>query len=106
MLTLDFPQTIWSQRHADVLNAAASVAFLPLSFDAMPSNVAHAEPANPTATTSNSGTAANQWNAAIEAKIKPGVTRQQAAVLVAKERPDLQAAYVAEHREQVAARRS
>lgn len=102
---MTFPETVWSEKHARTLDAAASVAFLPMSFVAMPSNVAHAEPAKPTATSSSSeGSATTRWNAAIDEKVKPGTTRQQAAVMVAKENPTLQQAYIEEFRRQAAQR--
>ena len=106
MMTLDFPQTIWSQRHADTLNVLDHVTLHPLAmFGAMPSNVAHAEPANAAATTSSSeGSATARWFAEIEKKVRPGISRQQAAVLVAKENPTLQQAYIDEYREQAARR--
>lgn len=54
--------------------------------------------------TSGEGSAAAQWNAAIEEKVGPKVTRQQAAVMVAKENPTLQQSYIEEHRQQAAQR--
>lgn len=50
------------------------------------------------------GGAIAQWNAAIEEKVSAKVTRQQAAVLVAKENPDLQQAYIDEYRAKVSQR--
>lgn len=50
------------------------------------------------------GGAIAQWNAAIEEKIGPRVNRQQAAVMVAKENPALQAAYIEEYRQQASQR--
>lgn len=50
------------------------------------------------------GGAIAQWNAAIEEKVKPGVNRQQAAVMVAKENPALQQSYIEEYRQQAAQR--
>lgn len=100
-----FPEAVWSQRHADVLNVAASAALLPLSmFGGFPPTVAHADPGNAIAMTSSGNSATEKWYAEIEKKIRPGVSRQQAAVLVAKEQPQLQAAYIAEFRQQAAKR--
>lgn len=104
-MMMTFPETVWSEKHARTLDAAATLTFAPLSmFGGLSPTASQAEPANPTATTNSRGTATDQWNAAIEAKIKPGVTRQQAAVLVAKENPALQQAYVEEYRRQAAQR--
>ncbi len=50
------------------------------------------------------GSASAQWNAAIEEKIGPRVNRQQAAVMVAKENPALQQAYIEEYRQKAAQR--
>lgn len=55
-------------------------------------------------TTSSGGTATDQWNAAIEAKVRAGLTRPQATVAVIKEQPRLQAAYIEEFRKQAAMR--
>ena len=48
---------------------------------------------------STQGSAAAQWNAAIDEKVGPKVTRQQAAVMVAKENPALQQQYIDEARQ-------
>lgn len=58
----------------------------------------------PAVTDQEESSAIAQWNAAIDAKVRPGVTRQQAAVMVAKENPDLQKAYIEEHRQNAAQR--
>ena len=53
---------------------------------------------------SGEGGAIAQWNAAIEEKVGPKVTRQQAAVMVAKENPELQQSYIEAYRQQAASR--
>ena len=104
-MTLTHPETIWSQRHADTLNVLDHVTFAPLAmFGGLSPAIAQAGPANSTATSSSSGSATEKWYAEIEKKVRPGVTRQQAAVLVAKEQPQLQAAYIDEYRRQAARR--
>ncbi len=103
-MMMNFPKTVWSEKHARTLDAAATLTFAPLSmFGGLSPTVAQAA-TNEATTTASSGTATDQWNAAIEAKVRPGVTRQQAAVLVAKEQPQLQAAYIDEYRRQAARR--
>lgn len=97
MMTL-IPETVWSARHA-----AATLTFAPLSmFSGLSPTATQAGPAS--ATTSNSGSATEKWYAEIEKKVRPGVTRQQAAVMVAKENETLRQAYVEEYRQQAAAR--
>lgn len=103
MMTLTHPGTIWSQRHADTLNALDHVTFAPMAmFGGLSPTQAASSSA---ATTSSNGSATAAWNAAIEAKMTAHkVTKQQAVVLVVKENPKLQADYIEEFRQQAALR--
>lgn len=105
MMTLDFPQTIWSQRHADTLNALDHVTFAPLTmFGGLSPTATQAAASNSAATTSSSGSATAAWNAAIDAKVRAGLTHKEAAIAVIKEQPKLQADYIEEFRQQAALR--
>lgn len=99
MMTLDLPQTIWSQRHADTLNALEHVTFAPLAmFGSMP-------PTASQAATSGSGSAIDEWNAAIAQKMAAnGWTKQQAATALARENQELRQRYIDEYRQQAAQR--
>ena len=87
-----------SQAEATALKAVKPVAekpgVAPIQASGKPTTVAE----------QNEGSAIAQWNAAIDEKVKPGTTRQQAAVMVAKEQPALQQAYIDEYRQTAAKR--
>ena len=54
-MMMTFPETVWSQKHADALNVAATMAYVPLA--AMPPHTTQAAPASATTTNSNGGSA-------------------------------------------------
>lgn len=105
-MLMNFPENLWSEKHARTLDAAATLTCAPLAmFGAMPPAVAQAVPVNSTTTNRSEGSATAQWNAAIAEKMQANDwTKQQAATSVAREDPELRQRYIDEYRQQAARR--